>query len=223
MPPEASTETPTSPTPEAQTPPTNPSTPPASNTPEARTPEGEIKDAAPPAAPTEPKAETPPVPETYADFKAPEGFTLSPDLVAEVSPVFKDLGLNQDQAQKLVDWYAKAQLDQAKVMTDMRADWVSKVKADTEIGGKLDQVKVDIGRMFSHLEPALVSDFKSALDLTGAGDHPAVVKALYKLSQHINEGTHVTGGGPSPEGQTLNGKAPQRTLAQAMYPNLPSS
>ncbi len=47
------------------------------------------------------------VPDTYADFVMPEGVELDSALLTEAAPLFKELGLTQDQAQKLVDFQAK--------------------------------------------------------------------------------------------------------------------
>jgi hypothetical protein len=58
------------------------------------------------------------------------------------------------------------------------------------------------------------------MDLTGVGDHPAFVEAMYVLAQRYTEGTHVQGGNPSPLGQSRPGAAARPTLAEAMYPNL---
>jgi len=51
----------------------------------------------------------PAVPEKY-DFKAPaawseKGWELDTKLIETATPIFKELGLSQDQAQKLVDFY----------------------------------------------------------------------------------------------------------------------
>ena len=64
-------------------------------------------------------------------------------------------------------------------------------------------------------------EFSGAMDLTGAGDHPAFVKALWKLSAYITEGSHVAGSGPSAHGQTAPGAATRPSAAKALYPNNP--
>src|SRR5882672_5288525 len=46
-------------------------------------------------------------PEKYSDFKLPEGLELSPEVVTEVSGLFKEMNLSQTQAQKLVDFHSK--------------------------------------------------------------------------------------------------------------------
>jgi hypothetical protein len=109
----------------------------------------------------------------------------------------------------------------------MRKEWAAKTLADAEVSsyttdGKtgIDAVKVDIGRALGTLDPALRAEFQAAMDLTGAGDHPAFVKALWKLSQAVSEGRPVTGKGPSPEGQRAPGTNARPTPAKALYPNL---
>jgi len=165
-------------------------------------------------------------PESY-DFKTPEGQpALDKAVLDAATPIFKELNLSQSQAQKLVDFYntqMKAQTENiTKTVNTMREGWVNEVKADTEMGPKLDQIKADIGRAFDALgDTKLVNEFKSAMDLTGAGDHPAFVRAFWKLSQRVIEGKPVSGGGPSPNGQNSSGQVRRPSLASAMYPNLP--
>lgn len=206
------------------------------NSTDARTPDGTIIDqgnpAVPPvetkpnepAAPAEPKPE-PVVPETY-DFRAPEGATLDTAAIERATPIFKELGLTQDQAQKLVDLYPKITENIVKANNDaytaMREGWVSEIKADKEIGGKLDHVAAEIGKLKQRLPEPMRDAFNEAVNLTGAGDHPAVVKALYEFAKIVNEGSHVAGAGPSPEGQNRNGVSKRPSLAGSLYPNLPS-
>lgn len=166
-----------------------------------------------------------PAPDAYVDFKVPEGYTLDKALVAEVGPIFKSMNLSQDQAQQLVDFYTKqsqAAVDRPhQEYAATRKAWQDEVKADPDIGPKLGEVKATIGRALAGLgDPKLTSDFRQAMDLTGAGDHPAFIKAFYKLAQKATEGRPVNGSGPSPGGQ---GTQNRPTAAQALFPNLPSA
>ena len=204
------------------------------NTPEARTPDGTIIDQAKPLipeakpdAPEAKPAEAKPdaaVPETYADFSLPEGATVDKSIIDSATPVFRELGLSQDQAQKLVDWYTKNGENIVKANNDayesMREGWRNDLKADKDIGGKLDVVAAEIGKMKQQLPPAVRDAFNEAVNFTGAGDHPAVVRALYEFSKLVNEGSHVSGSGPSPHGQAKAGETKRPTLAAAMYPTL---
>lgn len=169
---------------------------------------------------------TPAVPDKY-EFKAPEGLTFDPKAIEAATPIFKELGLTQDAAQKLVEFAAKREADLTKTNLDtaekMRSDWRNEIKADKEIGGKLPEVQAIFSKAVdATLGPDLGKEFKAALDLTGAGDHPAIVKGLYKWAQSVTEGTHVSGNGPSKHGQSSNGRDQRPSPAAAMYPNLAS-
>ena len=70
--------------------------------------------------------------------------------------------------------------------------------------------------------PKLVADFKSMMNDYAVGDNPIFIKMLSRVAKQFGEGTHVTGSGPSGQGQTRPGAA-KTSAAQAMYPNLPST
>jgi hypothetical protein len=171
-------------------------------------------------------------PEAYAAFTAPDGYTLDPKTIEAATPIFKELGLTQDQAQRLVQFHSEQMIAAAKgpeaTYVEMRTDWQAKVKADPDMakavnGDKtgLDAVKLDIGRALNALgDPTLANEFKEAMNLTGVGDHPAFVKTMWKLASFVTEGKHVSGTNPSPHGQNDPSKARPATGAHALYPNL---
>ena len=202
---------------------------PLANDPAARTETGEIIDRSKPTEPAgnpaEPKPESVGAPEAYADFSIPEGHTLDAATIESATPIFRELGLSQDQAQKLVDFYSakigEINSQNEGFMEQMRTEWRNQLSADKEIGGKLDAVKVDIGRALDRIPAEVRTAYKEAMDLTGAGDNPAIIKAMYSLAQLVNEGTPVRGDNPSPHGQSRTGVETRPSAASAMYPNLP--
>lgn len=173
-------------------------------------------------------------PEKYADFKAPDGATLDPKAIEAALPVFKELGLTQDQAQRLVNLQAardSALLKAPQATYDaLRQDWQTKTLNHPEIKSArsgdlngIDAVKAEMGKALNAIgDPALATEFKAAMDLTGAGDHPAFVRTFLKLAGFVTEGKHVAGAGPSPIGQRDPTKPAAPTAAQALYPGLPS-
>lgn len=205
------------------------------NQPISQTPTGEIKDQSttsqettssitPAADQSLLNSKTPEgAPEKYADFTAPEGYELDPAVIAEASPIFKELGLSQPAAQRLVDFYidkanAAAQAP-IKLWEDTQKQWVTEIKADPDLGRRLDSVKANVSKMLDGLgDSKLASEFRTAMDLTGAGNNPAFIRVMDKLASKLTEGTFVKGGGPSQHGQTAPGN--RTGLAQAMYPNL---
>lgn len=163
-------------------------------------------------------------PEAYSNWNVPEGFTLDETVSKEIGGLFKGLNLSQEQGQKLVDFYTKQTAESAnqpyQVWQQMQEDWVKEVKADPQLGPKLNEVKTTISRAIDGLnDPKLAKDFREAMDFTGAGNNPAFIRAFYKLAQMVTEGGHVAGGGPSPQSQRRAGE--QMSAARAMYPNLP--
>jgi hypothetical protein len=173
-------------------------------------------------------------PDKYEPFTAPTGYTIAPAVIEAVSPILKELGLDQAGAQKLVDFHVNQMIEAAKApqatYEQTRSAWQGEVLGDPEIksysrDGKsgIEAVKIDLGRAISVMGPELGGKFKAAMDLTGAGDNPAFVKGFWKLAQHVIEGKPVSGKSPSPLGQQDPNKSSKPTPAQSMYPNLPSA
>ena len=216
------------------------------NSPETRNPDGSIKDPAAKADPAadpakavelakepgkegkEPaKAEG--VPEKYS-FQAPEGQKLDDKLIAEATPIFKELGLSNEAAQKLVDFYNKSTAEQAsagaKAVEDMRTAWRNDVFKTADLGNGTDglkpEVSANIAKAFAAMDPKVATAMKSAFDLTGSGDNPDVIRGMNAIGKLLSEGSLVTGGGPSKLGQAAPGAAP-KSAASALFPNLKSS
>ncbi len=219
-------------------------TEPLGNSTEARTPEGTLKDTTQPlisepkkeepkTADTKPEAKKEPAagaPEKYTPFTVPEGKELSPELTKEAEGTFKELNLSQEQGQKLVDLWNKntsdlsSKLDQ--MVADQRKEWRDAIAKDKTIGNGTDNLsdasKKSIADAIAASGDAKAqSSLKSALDLTGAGDHPDIVRAFVALGKLVGEATAVRGQGPTTHSQAKPGQP--RSAAQAMYPNLPSS
>lgn len=162
-------------------------------------------------------------PEKY-EFKLPDGFVLEGDNEKEVTGLFKELGLTNAAGQKLMDHYVKsltaAMEAPINTVKEQTKEWQDAVKADPEIGSRLPEIKQTVSRAIDSLGPELAKGFREAMDHTGAGNHPAFIKAFYKLAQQVTEGKSVTGRGPSGFGQQAPGSKPANA-ANAMYPNLP--
>jgi hypothetical protein len=167
-------------------------------------------------------------PEAYVAFKVPDGYELDAKVLEEASPIFKELGLPQAAAQRLVDLWSKhsaATSDGlAEAVRKQNETWQGEARAHPDLKGKLDPggpVLTTISRALDSLGNAkLTADFKAAMDFTGAGNHPAFIRTFYALAAKLAEGTHVAGNGPSPLGQAAPGARPA-SPAKALYPNLP--
>lgn len=174
-------------------------------------------DAAAPAAQTEaPKA--PVVPETY-ELKAPEGMELDASALEAAAPIFKDLGLTNDQAQKLTDVYAaqmaKVAQQQRDTWVKQHEGWVSSMKSDAEYGG--DSFDASLGKM-AHVINKTMGDqaqaFRQMLDLTGAGNHPEMARFLVRVGKALGEDGFVRGNNAAAMSED--------GLAKSMYPTMKS-
>ncbi|MFV8981149.1 peptidase [Serratia fonticola] len=133
----------------------------------------------------EKKDEKPVVPEKY-EFKAPEGVEqLDPQALAVFEPIAKELGLSQEQAQKLVDIYPQIQQQQAEVWSKQVIDWGEQVKADKEIGG--DKLTASVGQAQKALDQFGTPALRDYLHTSGLGNHPELVRAFAKVGKMMSE------------------------------------
>lgn len=189
--------------------------------------EAEAKPPEPPAAEPPKPAEEPKAPEApkpLIDAKAlkvPEGFSLPQEQIDNLAAILGDEKMqHQDRAQALLDLHTKA-LQTAtdgvtKFWTETQKKWAEDVAMDKDIGtgDKNSPLKPEVKTAVAKLIDAHGGvELRRALDMTGAGNHPAVVKAFAKFAAQLTEGSLRSG---SPPG------AKPRSGAQAMYPDLPS-
>lgn len=164
-----------------------------------------------PADGTEPKkeegnqsAEPAPLP-SYEAFTLPEGFTLEEKTLGEFT---KDLGEFQvttkaDQAavqafgQKLIDKYVTEMNSASERMNEFytsawektKKDWREQFNSDPEIGGnRRDTTIKAISQGLAQYggTPEQQADFRQAVDSTGVGNHPALIRTFHNLIGEIN-------------------------------------
>jgi hypothetical protein len=142
------------------------------------------------------------VPEAY-ELTPPEGFDkLDEKAVAAATPVFKELGLSNEQAQKLIPVageFAKSiveQRDQQLLGTVMeqRASWLEDARKDPEIGGQnWDKSLQDAARFMDHMGFPKGSPLRGFLNDSGAGNHPELIRLFAKAGKLIAEDGVVRG------------------------------
>lgn len=128
------------------------------------------------------------VPESY-EFEMPEGMELDQGLADAVTPVFKELGLNQEQASKLTSAYAQVkqqEVQQAQADFDKQLDqWASEIKNDKEIGGEAFDANAAIAR--KAVDEFGSPELKDLLDNTGFGNNPHIFKFMLSVGKLLNE------------------------------------
>lgn len=167
--------------------------PPAAAEPETSLLGGEKK----PEGETPPAAETPPalvVPEKY-EISA-EGIDLDQAAIDEATPVFKEMGLTNDQANQLMPAAAKFRESVAQATLQQlvdagakqKAEWAEAARADPDIGGgKLEETLHLSGKALDALGYPEGSDFRKVLTETGFGNHPEMVRMMRKVGELVSE------------------------------------
>lgn len=151
------------------------------------------------------KGKKPEAPEKY-EFAAPEGQELDANALSVFEPIAKELGLTQEQAQKLVDIYPQIQQQQAEAWSKQIADWGEQVKADKEIGG--DKFNASVGLAQRALDQFGNPELREYLNVSGLGNHPALVRFCAKVGKSMAEDSFVV---PNQGGQ--------RSAADILYGN----
>lgn len=146
-------------------------------------------------------------------LKMPDGVELDAELASALGPEFKELGLTNNQAQKLVDKYIEIQQkrgeDRAKSWGETVQKWADDAKADKEIGGDKWDGTVSNARRFIDTmgTPAL----KEFLNASGGGNHPELIRIFAKAGALIREDNPASGG--------AEGRGKPADPATLLFPN----
>ncbi len=145
------------------------------------------------------------LPDAYA-LDMPEGFTLDGDTLAEADPVFREMGLSNDAAQKLVPVAAgfgrrmfDAGLKQAgdRLMSDAattRREWADAFEADPEFGGpNRARTLSEAARAFDHYGLKAGEGLRQLLDESGLGNHPDLIRFVAQIGRDLGEGSFERG------------------------------
>jgi hypothetical protein len=123
--------------------------------------------------------------------------------MAEADPIFRDIGLTNEQADKLMPLAGKfaeriaAQQDDAFQV--MKSDWAKEARADKELGGaNWKETENLVARALDRFAgPAMTKDaegkeipnpFRQLLDETGLGNHPEMILMFRNIGSATGEG-----------------------------------
>lgn len=151
-------------------------------------------------------------PDKY-EFAAPEGQQFDTEVIGQFSEVAKELNLSQDAAQKVLDKMAPAlQARQVAMIEKARVDWAEAAQSDKEYGG--EKLSENLSTAKRALDTFGSPELRTLLNESGLGNHPEVIRFMYRAGQAISEDTMVTG--------NAGGKQPARSngdYANALYPS----
>jgi hypothetical protein len=144
------------------------------------------------AAPT--AAAPPPAPERY-DLTL-EGFSVDPALMQQADPVLRDIGLSNDAANKLLpvarEIMARTQASLVRQIEDSAASqkqaWHDAFVADAEIGGaRRGETEHLAAKALDALGYRDGHPFRHALNTSGFGNHPDMIRAFRRLGELVGE------------------------------------
>lgn len=172
----------------------------------------------------------------YESFTIPEGFTMDEAQTSEVSAVAKEFGLDQAQAQKMVDKHfdiISKNNDSVSVAQETRMkEWAGQAMADKEFGGanlpdnmagarkamnSFSQPAVDAdGKAILHSEGSLkgqqMSEVEVLMNESGWGNHPAMIRVFHRINQAMSEDSFVQG--------DMKPREQKKSAAETMYPSM---
>ena len=141
---------------------------------------------------------------------------LDPEVLTAFGEVAKDLDLPQEAAQKVLDKVAPViQARQAKEVEQAKTNWANDSQSDEEFGG--ENLNANLETAKSALNAFGTDALKSLLQESGLGNHPEVIRFMYRAGKAISEDSYVGNSqGANPKGDVpkdFNG------IANALYSN----
>ena len=148
----------------------------------------------------------------YTDFTLPEGVEIDTEALAEAKTLFAGEKLPQETAQKMVDLYAAKVKQYGEAQSarwvQLQQKWVGEFKSDAEIGG--DKLNESVAAAKRAMDKFGTPGLREALAMTGAGNHPEVIRFVARVGKATSEDSLVVASGPS--GGT-------KSTAEVFYPN----
>jgi hypothetical protein len=145
----------------------------------------------------------------YQDFSLPEGFTLDAEVGAEFKSIAKELKLNQEQAQKLVDMHTKhTKFAQEKLDSEFKgivSDW--RQEAVTHFGKGLQS---ELSYVAKALDKYGSPEMKILLNDTGLGNNKNIISFLGQIGRRLSDDKIVNG----------NTQVEEVSFAKKLYPNM---
>ena len=165
----------------------------------------------------EPKKEGAPEKYEFNSKVADAPDELDPEVLTAFGEVAKELDLPQEAAQKVLDKVAPVmQARQAAVVEQVKLDWANESQADKEFGGESLNDNLEIAK--SSLNAFGTDALKSLLQESGLGNHPEVIRFMYRAGKAISEDSYV---GNSDGANAKSNGIPKdfNGIANALYSN----
>lgn len=147
----------------------------------------------------------PDVPEKY-EYELPEGIEITPELDAKFTEIAKGLGLDQEQANKLISLHTSILQSQIADQEKQIDSWAEECKQKGLAG------KEQLSDAVRAVDTFGGGEFKDLLIQTGLQNHPAMQRFLQNIGGLLREDTGTSGEGHEKE-----------DLHSIFFPNSPKS
>lgn len=187
-------------------------------------PEVKVDQSAEEENPSDPKKEEPsqsaepaPLP-TFESFKLPEGISPDQDGFSHLNKMLGEFEIKtgasheevQSFGQNLVDRHVAHLQDTIKKVSDawtqnwedQKKNWFESFKSDPEIGGNRMDTSLSAARQFIRTHggtPQQQQEFRELMNVSGVGNHPAIIRMLAKASSAMSEGRPLPASSPVSE------------------------
>jgi hypothetical protein len=148
-------------------------------------------------------------------FTSPEGVEFDAKVLSTFGEAAKELKLQPDAAQKLLNKVAPAmQARQSEQLEQMRNEWLEASKTDKEFGGERLTENLTVAK--KALDAFGSPELRTLLNESGLGNHPEVIRFFLKAGKAISEDRYVGGTRTAGKG---NQTGDFNQLAEALYGN----
>lgn len=159
--------------------------------------------------PAEEKAAAPAVPETY-EIQLEDGQALDAEALEVVDPILRELGLDNEQANKLAKAWPglqekmaarfAAQSEEAQIteLNRLSTEWEGASIADPEIGGAPEVMGPKMALAAKARDKFASPELRQLLTSTRLANHPEVIRLFHKVGVAISESSFVRGDAAAP-------------------------
>lgn len=162
------------------------------------------------------KGETPAkgeAPDSYSDFDLPDGIEMNKSFMDKFGPVYKELGLTQEQAQALitaqVGYVQEGEKGRTEQAEELHNTWLNEAKADKDIGGEKFDATLKAANLAVNKFGG--TELKQLLRSTGIGNRLEIIRVFSKIGSLLTEDV--------PGDVKLKVVGENLTALQIMYPD----
>lgn len=180
---------------------------------EAPAPTLEAPEATPAPAPAPEATPAPaPAPEATLDYSALkfDGLDVSDSVRSQFTELLGTHKVAPEAADAILSVAKEQATAQAEAFNQQVSEWATAAKSDPEFGG--ENFERNLGVAAQAMGKFATPELKTFLNETGLGNHPELVRLMYRVGKSISDDAFVSG-----QGSTA---APQGDTAKRLFPNM---